>query len=44
VLAALKGELGWDGVAPTTGSEMSGFDESLLARVKTLPPGYRDVR
>jgi len=44
VLAALKREVGWDGVAPTTGSEMSGFDESLLARVKTLPRRYREVR
>ena len=44
VLAALKREVGWDGVAPTTGSEMSGFDEALLARVRTLPPRYREVR
>jgi hypothetical protein len=43
VLLALKRELGWDGVAPTTGSEMSGFDEGLLVRVKTLPPRYREV-
>jgi hypothetical protein len=43
VLAALKRELGWDGVAPTTGSAMPGFDGSLLERVKTLPPRYREV-
>jgi hypothetical protein len=43
VLAALQRELGWDGVAPTTGSAMPGFDGSLLERVKTLPPRYREV-
>jgi len=44
VLAALHRELGWDGVAPTRGGEMEAFDESLLQRVKKLPPRYTEVR
>jgi hypothetical protein len=44
VLAALQRDLAWDGLAPTRGSEMEPFDESLLSRVKTLPPLYREVR
>jgi Gluconate 2-dehydrogenase subunit 3 len=43
VLAVLQRELGWDGVAPTRGSQMEPFDEGLLARVRTLPPRYRVV-
>jgi hypothetical protein len=43
VLAALHRELGWDGVAPTRGSEMEAFDEDLLGRVRTLPPHYKEV-
>jgi Gluconate 2-dehydrogenase subunit 3 len=43
VLAALQREVGWDGVAPTRGSEMEAFDEGLLRRVRTLPPHYKEV-
>jgi len=44
VIAALQPDLGWDAVAPTRGSEMEAFDESLLRRVKTLPTRYKEVR
>jgi len=44
VLAILHRDLGWDGVAPTRGGEMEAFDESLLQRVKKLPPRYTEVR
>jgi len=41
VLAAMEAENGWRGTGPMTGSEMAQFDQSLLARVHTMPPRYR---
>lgn len=43
VLAALEVETGWRGTAPSTGSSMPPFDESSLARVRSLPTLYRRV-
>jgi Gluconate 2-dehydrogenase subunit 3 len=44
VLAAMEKENGWRGAVPMTGTVMAPFDESSLARVRTLPPRYHDVR
>lgn len=43
VLAAIELENGWRGTGPMTGSVMTPFDPSQLARVRTLPPRYRAV-
>ena len=43
VLAAMEAENGWRGTGPMMGSEMAPFDQSLLARVRTMPPRYRVV-
>jgi hypothetical protein len=41
VLEALEAETGWRGRAPIEGSSLEPFDESALARVKSLPPRWR---
>lgn len=40
VLAAMEVETGWRGTAPMTGSVMTPFDPTRLARVLGLPPRY----
>jgi len=41
VLAALEHATGWRSGNALTGSQMDPFDESLLERVRSPPPGYR---
>ena len=43
VLAAIEADNGWRGTAPMSGSVMTPFDPSRLARVLSLPPRYRVV-
>jgi hypothetical protein len=43
VLAALERETGWRYEVAISGSEMEPFDESLLERMRTVPPRYRKV-
>jgi Gluconate 2-dehydrogenase subunit 3 len=43
VLAALESATGWHASVPMTGSPMAQFDESRLARVKSLAPRFRQV-
>src|ERR1700716_5499 len=43
VLAALEAATGWKGLGPMKGGPMSPFDESLLERVRSLPPRWRKV-
>ena len=43
VLDALKAQTGWRYDVAFSGSEMEPFDESLLARMKTVPPRWRGV-
>jgi hypothetical protein len=43
VLAVLERETGWRSANSTEGGSMDPFDESLLARVRTLPPTYKRV-
>lgn len=43
VLGAIEAENGWRGTAPMSGSVMTPFDPTRLARVLSLPPHYRDV-
>lgn len=42
VLADLERVTGWRAANAVTGSPMAPFDEALLDRVRSLPPGYRD--
>jgi hypothetical protein len=39
----MEAENGWRGTGPMMGSEMAPFDQSLLARVRTMPSRYRVV-
>jgi hypothetical protein len=41
VLVALERDTGWRGTAQSTGSPLPPFDDSLLERVRTLPPRWR---
>lgn len=41
VLASLERTTGWRAGNALTGSAMDALDESLLSRVRSLPPGYR---
>jgi hypothetical protein len=43
VLAALERETGWVYEGAFSGSDMEPFDESLLERVRTAPPSWREV-
>jgi Gluconate 2-dehydrogenase subunit 3 len=43
VLAALERATGWRAANSLTGSAMPPFDDRLLERVRSLPPGYREV-
>jgi gluconate 2-dehydrogenase subunit 3-like protein len=43
VLDALEAETGWRYANAFAGSRMEPFDETLLARMKALPPRYRTV-
>lgn len=44
VVSVMKERTGFDATLPHLGSHMEPFDESLLDRVKTLPPHYRTVQ
>jgi hypothetical protein len=43
VVAVMKERTGFDATLPHLGSQMQPFDESLLDRVRALPPHYRTV-
>lgn len=43
VLAALERDTGFRGLAQATGTSLRPFDETRLARVKTLPPRWRQT-
>jgi len=43
VLAMLRAETGWDSRSSIEGGSLAPFDQGLLARVRALPPRYREV-
>jgi hypothetical protein len=43
VLAAVETATGWKGMNPMTGGPMAPFDANKLARVRSLPPRWRNV-
>lgn len=43
VLALLESATGWQSNGPMTGSPMAPFDANRLARVRSLPPRFRQV-
>lgn len=43
VLAVLRAETGWDSRSAVEGGPLAPFDQGLLARVRALPPRYREV-